>query len=556
MYEIHTGKQDCIRPTRPTLQKAESTPSPLRGRTAKLLASVDYDESLSQICRTGGRVNLHGQTKFVRKAPLIKRAAAEDQVLKLEGWYFGKEGAIAIDGTEVEVQTREDQKIVIPVGSLPNGSHVVTVTNEDGAVNRAVFSLSSEEAEGRRLFEKSHSVPVKDPLFIEDHCDRLYGSIAVSGGKLYTMALSAKYKDVQGFWGYDIAQDSWSRIALPEDFAAQSLPDTSFASLNDRLYLFGFRNDVDEEGEEVSRPCLWRYEPYGDFWEKLEILMPNGAGGICVLQGELFAVDGNVYGEDLGGAQLEGDAPDEDGGYTSGFYKVDLTGGALIRVKGELPDGFSSVNMKLTCSKDKLYIYAQDDTSGLEPEEEQEDAAAEKTVSEGKLLRYTYDAAENRMTLEADLTDTFNQVLGKDLRVEYDYKKGAEIPGEHFAIAGLDDGVAIIGSSSLGEDVHVIRDTEKEAVLFDRATCYHMAYDPIAVYRDGTLYVIGYSTTEPEVMYFRSQRMDAETPQNGSGTGEEAGQPGSDPRVIGGVTIGLFAVVVLVLTTMRKKKEE
>ena len=187
----------------------------------------------------------------------------------------------------------------------------------------------------------------------------------------------------------------------------------------------------------------------------------------------------------------------------------------------------------------------------------------------GKLLRkayscaLTYDASENKMTVE-ELTDTFNKTLGEDLRCEYEYKMGDITPGEHFAIAGLDDGVAIIGSSVAGEDLHIIYDTEKEAVLYDRTTSYHKAFDPIAAYADGTLYVIGYNTTEPDVMYFRSQVMTPRASQDGSGN---AGQPGdgsggssgaglNDPKVIGGLTIGLFAVVVLVLSLMKRKPRE
>ena len=63
-----------------------------RERAAKLLAAVDYDDSLSKLCRTGGRVNLHGRTEFVRRAPLITRAEVEEQMLHLEGWYFGQKG--------------------------------------------------------------------------------------------------------------------------------------------------------------------------------------------------------------------------------------------------------------------------------------------------------------------------------------------------------------------------------------------------------------------------------------------------------------------------------
>ena len=181
----------------------------------------------------------------------------------------------------------------------------------------------------------------------------------------------------------------------------------------------------------------------------------------------------------------------------------------------------------------------------------------ESTENASVLPEEKVSSYEVKLLLDSDKT------LGEDLRCEYEYKMGDIHPGEHFAIAGIDDGVAIIGSSVAGEDIHIIYDTEKEAVPCDRTTSYHKAIDPIAAYADGTLYVIGYNTTEPDVMYFRSQVMTPRASQDGRG---DAGQPGdgsgdgsggglNDPKVIGGLTIGLFAVVVLVLSLMKKTRE-
>ena len=147
--------------------------------------------------------------------------------------------------------------------------------------------------------------------------------------------------------------------------------------------------------------------------------------------------------------------------------------------------------------------------------------------------------------------------MGDDLRTDYEYKMGGDVPGEHFAIAGLDTGVAIIGSSVNGEDVHIIYDTGEKAVLYDRATCYHKAFDPIAAFSGGRLYVIGYNGTEPDVMYFRSQEITPQAAGNGSGEPEGSGGSvsggGMDPTFIGGVTVGLFAVLVIALSVTRRK---
>ncbi|MBQ8328023.1 MAG: S8 family serine peptidase [Lachnospiraceae bacterium] len=526
-----------------------------RGRAAKLLAAVDYDEALSGLCSTGGRVNLHGQTDFARKAPLISKAQVEDRGLEMSGWYFGQEGTLAIDGVEIETQTWQDNIITADIRALPNGSHVAAVTNADGAVNRAVFSTSSQDAEGRMLFERSHSVPVFYPEFIADQSHRIYGPMAISGGKIYTITNTAKYKIAQAIWCYDIEEDNWARLSLPEGCDLQSIRDGAFASLRDRLYLYGIHHSTDESGLDVSSGCLWRYEPYGDFWEQLEIPLPDNAEGICALGDELFVVGGSVY--DM---QLEGAPADSDGAYNAGFYKADLARGALVRVGGKLPEDAAMVNTKVAAGKDRMYIYAEIDESYYDDTGETPASGAEysKTVSGGVLYRVAYDDAENKISFE-DLTGTLNETLGDDLRTEYEYKMRADTPGEHFAIAGLDTGVAIIGSSVNGEDVHIIYDTDEKAVLYDRATCYHKAFDPIAVSDGRRLYVIGYNGTEPDVMYFRSQEITPQAAANESGEPEGAGgvsSGGMDPTVIGGVTIGLFAAAVLLLTGMRKKRSE
>ena len=94
-------------------------------------------------------------------------------------------------------------------------------------------------------------------------------------------------------------------------------------------------------------------------------------------------------------------------------------------------------------------------------------------------------------------------------------------------------------------------------MLYDRATCYHKAFDPIAAFSGGRLYVIGYNGTEPDVMYFRSQEITPQAAGNGSGEPEGSGGSvsggGMDPTVIGGVTIGLFAALVIILTISRRK---
>ena len=549
-----------------------------RERAAKLMASVDYDDGLSSLCRTGGRVNLHEKTEFTVKAPLISKASAqEDGNLTVEGWYFGTAGTVAVDDKEIEAITWEDGRIQVNLSGIPNGSHVVRVTNADGAVSRAVFTTSSETAEGRRLFEKTHSLPLREQAFIDNECDRIYDSIAACGGKIYAFAVSAKYRIPQSLWSYDIEQDRWSPCSWPEGFHIDASSSANqLAVLKDRLYLHGTLIKQSESGERTTEEyCLWRYEPYGDFWEKLDVEMPSGSIGICALGDTLYAVGGEYWtteeesgeededaasdaatepdGEAVSGEDaVPGEDAEPDGDAGSGddaaqntclkFYKIDLSGGKGKEIKSDIDASYDGMYSKIEPSTDKLYIFLQ---YGLETDP----SSIKDMTTKGKLLRVSYDAVNDKFVSE-DLSDALETALGPDLRTEYDKQNAGDEPAEHFAIAGLKDGLAIIGSGTLGEDVHIIYNDSNEAVLYEKTSSYHKAFDPLAVYYNGELYVIGYNTIEPEVMYFRSDPVKDKT-QAPVSPEETAGRS----RYMGFVTIGLIAGVVVVLAVGKRRKE-
>ncbi len=577
-----------------------------RERAAKLMACVDYDDALAPLCRTGGRVNLHGKTEFTVKAPMISGAAVQqDGNLTVEGWYFGAQGKIAVDDREIEALAWEDGRIQASISGIPNGSHVVKVVNSDGAVARAVFSVSSESAEGRRLFEKTHSLPIHEPAFIENESDRIYDSIAACGGKIYAFAVAAQNKMLQGLWSYDIEQDKWSLCSLPEGFYTEEQTGANqLAVLKDRLYLYGETKE-DRNDSVIEKSCLWRYEPYGDFWEKLDVEMPGASIGICALGDSLYAVDGYFYGspdeeggaedgstalesneefaddtaqdgseaqaddaaqgssgvqsenaaQDGGGVQAENAAQggsgvpvdNAEGGSeesASGgmkFYKINLSGGGVTEISSDIDFSYEATCGKLGTSREKIYIYLK---YGFDSDE----ATNRGLTSKGKLLRASYDESQNRFVTE-DLTDEFEKALGPDLRTAYDKQNAGDEPAEHFAITGLNDGVAIIGSGTPGEDVHIIYDDGHEAVLYDRASCYHKAFNPIAVNYNGELYVIAYNTIEPDVMYFRSDPVKGRLTEPVS-----VEETAKRSRYMGIATIALVVGIAMLLMAGRRRK--
>ena len=173
------------------------------------------------------------------------------------------------------------------------------------------------------------------------------------------------------------------------------------------------------------------------------------------------------------------------------FAKVDVDKQTLTRVEG-FDSGLSYGETTTVATSNNMYAYAYF--------EEGMDATSTSIVR-----RLTYDAQTNEMMVE-DLSETLHAAapaLGDS----------AEPSGikAHVAMAGLPDGLALVGAPTddkgafiLGQDTSVIYDGATAAVKLDRTSTYHRAFDPLATYYDGKLYVTGLTATEPGVMYFRA----------------------------------------------------
>lgn len=193
-----------------------------RERNAKLLAAVEYDDSLARLCRTGGRVDLNGQSTFSKRAPLITYATTEDDELTVDGSFFGGAGTLAIDGTELDAASWSDTRITASLSSLglDNGSHVVKVTNPDGAIMQARFSYSNDAAARLPLYECTHSLPLHEERFVADNTHMFYGPMAYLDGSVYVFTTKANMVALC-LWRYDVEADTWTPCELPEGFLSR-----------------------------------------------------------------------------------------------------------------------------------------------------------------------------------------------------------------------------------------------------------------------------------------------------------------------------------------------
>ena len=180
---------------------------------------------------------------------------------------------------------------------------------------------------------------------------------------------------------------------------------------------------------------------------------------------------------------------------------VDLDKGTVSKVEGsfneitgsKIPDATMST---AASSQNYAYIYLPDTENNRE----------------GWMMRLSYDAANNKMNYE-DLTPTVKQVIGPEMMPVFERPVGKGNVENYYTLAGLPDGVAIIGSPTAGEDTHIIKDGSTELITYPRTSSYHQAFYILATYGDGYLYAMGNNATEPDVAYFRSTQYPQPEPE-------------------------------------------
>ena len=551
-------------PENATLSEDELSKEALE-RKAKLLASVDYDDDLAKLCRTGGRVNLKKQSAFTRKAPIISYAEDVGGTLEVSGCFFGSYGELAIDDKVVTTSTWSDDMITASLEGIANGSHVARVTNPDGAVMRIVFSSSSVSENGKQLYERTHATPMGVEDFSKaDEAKGLYGNDGFHGNMvvcddcLYAMT-ATNISGAEALWCFDPAAEAWRCCAsLPDDLRNSRVENASLAALDDSIYVYTYR-----VGMLRTTPRLWCYDVKADSWSlvKMDGLMSGG---------QTFTIDGKLYLvtsfiPDEGGIETAGgasvyadanDATDSDGdgpvNFTPNYpkvYQIDVDKGQLalvgtIEVLGLGLDGGKGAFV--AASGNSVYCISIKENDEID-------------TLKGLMVRADYDAASGTFKVE-DLSDIANSLVGQ----------GAESASNYgnIALAAIPDGVALVSPKNPGHDTYIIKNGEKTATEYERTSTYHTPIVPLAACDGEWLYTMAMCMDEPEAFYLRSTRVydsgDNPIPDDPSGsnkptpanTGTKATPKTGDSMPIaplGVLTIVSGAVLALSMTRMRRR---
>ena len=440
-------------------------------RTAKLLAAVEYDdENLLPYCRTGGRLNLNYQTVFTKKAPLISSAKTDNSLLTLDGYFFGEEGSLQIDGVPYAVNDWKDQRITADLFGLSSGSHVAMVTKKGGERMQVVFSYSADSGEGIMLYEKDLKLPIGIPEWIEDSTAFVYGSMTELDGSLYLISKNLRNEAI-ALWRYRIDQDSWTRCAdLPDEAKGSQV--NRMAGWNGRLYL-------SVPSDEGSFRTLRSYDPETDQWAVVDMDLTNFPGDLLVFQSKLFFIPtGGAAWKDDVRSQDDSDVltPENEAEETESakIAIIDPEKGTVRKLNGEIPA------YNLVASGKYLYGFEK---FSFDPE-------TGDIFEKASLYRGIYDEAKQEVFFEI-LPDIADGIFKEDKLEEVE-------------VCGCSDGIVLVGCTENRVDTYLLSDSGTELKPYSRTSSYHTPNMPAVAAADGWLFVFAGNQVENDSAYFRA----------------------------------------------------
>ena len=498
-----TGALGVIAKDEPKVEGEAALSQQALERVARLRAATVRTDALDGYCATGGYVNLapYGDGTYAkstdgRKAPIIESASANGATLAVEGHFFGNStGRALIDGQLASVASWADGavRVSVPAG-LGSGAHVVSVETDAG-VDKAPFSYTSSSDTAPALFEIDLAIPdlglgAQDwDYFDVSGIGPLKGGMAVSGGSLYAMQV-ARDGTAQRLWRYDIGADAWSVCAdLPEKLCYGHPEPSAIAPTSQGVMVYMEYTREDESGLPEFCTCLYEYDAANDSWSQRHdgTDLPSNSG--------IFTRGDDVYfvGGILGGM---GNTP---------LLSVLRKGSDALEVLGaEELDWHPYIESASVAATDGC-VYA----CGSEPYQ----------------ATFDYPRGLVRMKLGADdLVEDIENLAPELARV------GVTQPGSYGnypRVATTSNRVLVTDAATAGAGVYSMGDRDAALAPIGKTATYHRGNQQMTAWSDDRLYVIGYSPSEPNKMYFRSTvehdwELAGTTPATASAHGEAA----------------------------------
>ncbi|MBO7673911.1 MAG: S8 family serine peptidase, partial [Atopobiaceae bacterium] len=456
-------------------------------RVARLRASALWSDALDGVCATGGYVRLDSPDAQ-RLAPIITSATVGGggHSLLVEGHFLGTEGAVRVDGADVQVSARDDATMAVLLPQdISNGAHVLSVSTA-GGMDKYAFTTSNVQSQLKQ-YERELAAPDllgSDAAAGEQGAGATGGGLVASGNYIYTLGLRT---DLAAFcmWQYDIANDSWKNCG-PLPVQNYEPYGTVLAASDTGVYLYvsmtneggGSKNatsaQADEEPtsdaeEETTTTIndLYVYDAAEDAWAKVETgcQLPDAAN-VFSHDGDLYFVGGTINGKSV---------------YLSAYR----TKSKQIETLDALPEEVDSliIYTPKAVAFGGSYIYG----AGVR----------------GNSLMRLHLNDEGKLDKVDNLTDSLVGKVTKSGRAD-----AFSVP----AVAATSENGFVVGTELDATDTYLLPQSEDTLQPVDYTSSYYRSNAQSATWHDGVLYVLGYSPSEQSRVFFRAHSWPVDQP--------------------------------------------
>lgn len=240
-----------------SLMAADHPDASAANLAARLIGSVDRDEAFTDLCVSGGQVDLSASAD---PYPVVTGVAEDGNRITVEGYFFGENPVVTLGGEKAEIQNKQsegDDKTILTVNkpeSFEGGLTQVVVGNgEKTGQDRFALGVRTDIT-----YYDQTSLPLpEDPSFYNMDGGQIVGY----DGQLYYLPTgnitSGTTTDV--IWRYDPERQSWSTVELPT-------PVTSVAGTtwNGKLLINGTDMNTDDNYFALYDGNTWQELEYSD----------------------------------------------------------------------------------------------------------------------------------------------------------------------------------------------------------------------------------------------------------------------------------------------------
>ena len=257
-------------------------------RAARVRGSVLPVDGLKDKCLSGGIFRLD-KALAEDTVPVPQSAEVEGDQVIVHGYFFGTTGTLTINGTQADIVSRTDEKIMAQLpADYKAGENRVEITSPKGA-GHAYFKLGNSSRMYGRLalpgstIDASGDYRISDAA-MEEYADFYQGTIqsmTVVDGAIYVVV--SRLNEGTAIYKYLYKTNTWEEVYADSEYT----PDAGAAAWNGNLIIHASDPKANKTAMGIFDPVKkeLRWTMYRDFSAETGVKMVNNGYGIYLIGG-------------------------------------------------------------------------------------------------------------------------------------------------------------------------------------------------------------------------------------------------------------------------------